>query len=165
MYARLRFSIFTPQRGVTDREILTPAQRTAAITELRQLRPKHPKLDMSEAVIRELASPPRNPGECIFARTTGIISADLITTIAPCQFGGNPDCTQCGCIASMGLAAVGHHRVVGPLTAGHLFMASNRLGRIWRKLQRGASRKPFVGGIPSSFHILAPEVSRAKRTP
>jgi MoaA/NifB/PqqE/SkfB family radical SAM enzyme len=163
--AKVWFSIFTPQQGATDREILTPSQRTAVIAELRQLRPEYPKLDMPEAVIRELASPPRNPRECIFARTTGIISADLITRIAPCQFGGNPDCTQCGCIASMGLAAVGHHRVVGPLTAGHLFMASDRLGRLWRKLQRGSSRKPFVGGIPSSFRILASEVSRAKRTP
>jgi len=159
------FSMFTPQRGATDQEILTSSQRAAAITELRQLRLKYPKLDMHEAVIRELASPPRNPRECIFARTTGIISADLITRITPCQFGGNPDCTQCGCIASMGLAAVGHHRVAGPLTAGHLFMASDRVGRLWRDFRRKLSRKPSVRGIPSPFNILAPEVSRAKRTP
>jgi MoaA/NifB/PqqE/SkfB family radical SAM enzyme len=158
------FSIFTPQQGATDQEILTPSQRTAAISELRQLRLKYPKLDMAEAVIRELASPPRNPKECIFARTTRIISADLITRITPCQFGGSPDCAQCGCIASMGLAAVGHHRVAGPLTAGHLFMASDRFGKLWRKFQRKFSRKPFVSGTPSPFNILAPKVSRAKRT-
>jgi MoaA/NifB/PqqE/SkfB family radical SAM enzyme len=163
--AKVWFSIFTPQRGATDQEILTPTQRTAAITELRQLRLKYPKLDMHEAVIRELASPPRNPKECIFARTTGIVSADLITRITPCQFGGDPDCAQCGCIASMGLAAVGHHSVAGPLTAGHLFMASDRFGKLWRNFQRKFSRKPFASGIPSPFNILSPEVSRAKRTP
>jgi MoaA/NifB/PqqE/SkfB family radical SAM enzyme len=163
--AKVWFSIFTPQQGATDREILTPSQRTATITELRQLRLKYPKLDMPEAVIRELAKPPDNPGECIFARTTGIISADLNTRITPCQFGGSPDCAQCGCIASMGLAAVGHYRVAGPLTAGHLFMASDRLGKFWRNFQRKLSREPSVSGIPSPFNILAPEVSRAKRSP
>lgn len=163
--AKVWFSFFTPQRGATDQEILTPSQRTAAITELRQLRLKYPKLDMHEAVIRELASPPRNPKECIFARTTRIVSADLITRITPCQFGGSPDCAQCGCIASMGLAAVGHHRVAGPLTAGCLFMASDRFGKLWGNFQRKLSRKPFIRETPSPFNILTPEVSRAKRTP
>jgi len=163
--AKVWFSIFTPQRGATDQEILTPMQRTAAITELRQLRLKYPKLDMHEAVIRELASPPRNPEECIFARTTGIISADLVTRITPCQFGGDPDCAQCGCIASMGLAAVGHHRVAGPVTAGQIFLASDRLGKLWRNFRRKFSRKPFVSGTPSLFNILGPGISRAKRTP
>ena len=159
------FSIFTPQQGATDQEILNPSQRTATISELRLLRLKYRKLDMPEAVIRELARPPHDPKECIFARTTGIISADLTTRITPCQFGGKPDCAQCGCIASMGLAAVGHHRVAGPLTAGHLFMASDRLGKFWKNLQRKLSRKAVVSGIPSPFNILAHEVSRAKRTP
>lgn len=161
--AKVWFSIFTPQRGAVDREILTPSQRTAVVTEMRQLRLKYPKLDMNEAVIRELASPPRNPKECIFARTTGIVSADLITRITPCQFGGSPDCAQCGCIASMGLAAVGHHRIAGPLTAGHLFMASDRVGKVWGRFQRKLSRKPSAADTLSPFHILAPDVSRAKR--
>src|SRR6202012_4703055 len=98
-----------------------------------------------------------NPEDCIFARTTGTISADLKTQITPCQFGGNPDCAQCGCIASMALAAVGHHRVVGPLTAGQIFMASDRFGKGWRNLQRRFSRKAPAGQTPSPFNILAPE--------
>jgi len=163
--AKVWFSIFTPQQGATDQEILTHSQRTATIAELRQLRIKYRKLEMPEAVIRELASPPRSPEECIFARTTGIISADLITRVTPCQFGGIPDCAQCGCIASMGLAAVGHHRVAGPLTAGHLFMASDRFGKFWRDLRRKPSRRPSVSGMPSPFNILAPEVPRENRTP
>lgn len=140
--AKVWFSIFTPQCGATDPEILTAAQRASTIADLRQLRLKYPTLDMPDAVIREMTFPPKSPKECIFARTTETISADLRTQITPCQFGGNPDCGQCGCIASMGLAAVGHHRVLGRLTAGHLFMASDRFGKRWRSLRRTFLRKP-----------------------
>jgi len=159
------FSIFTPQRGATDAEILTPSQRAATIADLGQLRLKYPKLDMPEAVIQELKSPPRNPEDCIFARTTETISADLHTPITPCQFGGNPDCTQCGCIASMGLAAVGHHRVAGPLTAGQIFMSSDRFGKQWRKFRRWFSREPSIRSVSSPFNILASEATKPKRTP
>jgi MoaA/NifB/PqqE/SkfB family radical SAM enzyme len=148
------FSLFTPQRGATDPEILSPAQRLAVMNELRRLRPLFPKLDMHDIVIDEIAAPPSNPEECIFARTTETISADLTTQITPCQFGGEPDCSQCGCIASMGLAAVGHYKVVGNLTAGHLFMASDRLGKRWRKLRNLSLQKPPIIVAPAPFKIL-----------
>ena len=125
-----------PQRGATDPEILTPAQRVSVIEDLRRLRLIYPILDMPEAALDEMSSPPKSPEECIFARTTQTISADLTTAITPCQFGGDPDCEQCGCIASMGLAAVGHHRVLGGITAGQLFLASDRIGKTWRKMSR-----------------------------
>ena len=152
--AKIWFSIFTPQIGAADTEILTPAQRASVIAGLRQLRVKYPILDMPEAIIDEIASPPKSPSECIFARTTETISADLATRITPCQFGGKPDCQQCGCIASVGLAALGHHKVLGPLTAGHLFMASDRVGKGWRKLQRALSPKPIPRTEPAPFKIL-----------
>lgn len=152
---RVWFSIFTPQRGATDAEILTPAQRSSVIADLRRLQPRYPVLEMPEALIQEIESPPRNPNECIFARTTKMISADLRTQITPCQFGGDPDCEQCGCIASMALAAVGHHRVVGRLTAGRLFMASDRFGKGWKRLRQSFSRKSRHP-IPSPFRILQP---------
>jgi MoaA/NifB/PqqE/SkfB family radical SAM enzyme len=148
------FSIFTPQIGAINPEILNPLQRTSVITALRELRVKYPILDMSDAVIDEIAAPPRNPSECIFARTTETISADLTSQITPCQFGGSPDCQQCGCIASMGLAAVGHYKVLGPLTAGQIFMASDRFGKRWRKLWRSLSSKPADFPDPSPFRIL-----------
>ena len=148
------FSVFTPQRGATDPEILTASERSTVIGELRQLRLKYPKLDMPNEVIREIESPPRNPSECVFARTTSIISADLKTRVTPCQFGGDPDCERCGCIASMGLAAVGHHRVLGPLTAGHLFFASDRVGKHWRRLRKRFSSKPRES--PSPLKVLQP---------
>ena len=146
------FSLFTPQRGATDPEILSPAQRAEVMQELLRLRTMFPKLDMQERVIKEIATPPQSPEECIFARTTQTISADLTTKITPCQFGGDPDCAQCGCIASMGLAAVGHFPVVGKLTAGQIFMASDRVGQTWQKAKRmfapGTVKKPTAVPFP-----------------
>ena len=161
--AKVWFSIFTPQRGAANAEILTPSQRASTIENLRQLRLKYPTLDMAEALIREMNSPPKNPRECIFARTTETISADLSTCITPCQFGGDPDCGKCGCIASMGLAAVGHHRVLGGLTAGHLFMASDRLGKGRRNLRTVFSRKTRIQTTPSPFNILRPQGPQTNR--
>jgi MoaA/NifB/PqqE/SkfB family radical SAM enzyme len=152
--AKVWFSIFTPQIGATDPEILTPSHRNSAIAELRLLRLKYPLLDMPESLINEIASPPTSPKECIFARTTRTISADLTTPITPCQFGGAPDCAQCGCIASMGLAAVGHHKVIGSLTAGQIFMASDRLGKSFRRLRQALSLKPTITAEPTPFKIL-----------
>lgn len=131
-------SIFTPQIGAEGPEILTPEVRSAVIAELMRLRPLYPILDMHESCLREFLNPPASPEECIFARTTHTISADLKTAITPCQFGGKPDCSQCGCIASMGLAAVGHHKVVGNLTAGRIFMISDQIGTGMRKLFKPA---------------------------
>lgn len=148
------FSLFTPQRGADNPEILTEQQRSGVIADLRHLRKKYPLLDLGEELLQEMASPPQKPEECIFARTTETISADLRTRISPCQFGGDPDCSQCGCIASMGLAAVGHYRVAGPLTAGHLFFASDRIGKAWRGLRAGWSRPPQA--VPPPFNILQP---------
>jgi MoaA/NifB/PqqE/SkfB family radical SAM enzyme len=127
------FSLFTPQIGDHLPEILTPDERNQAIEELLQLRKEFPKLDMPEGLIRQLASPPRNPGECVFALTTQTISADLETRITPCQFGGNPDCGSCGCIASMGLAAVAEHKLCGVIPVGAIFKASLWVGQLRSK--------------------------------
>jgi MoaA/NifB/PqqE/SkfB family radical SAM enzyme len=158
--AKVWFSIFTPQIGATDPEILTLSQRALVIEELRELRVKYPVLDMPEAVIDEIARPPRGPEECIFARTTETISADLTTQITPCQFGGKPDCEQCGCIASMGLAAVGHYKVLGPLTAGQIFLASDRIGRSFRNLRQALAPKAVIRKEPNLFEILQTDLRR-----
>ena len=147
------FSLFTPQRGATGPEILTSAQRAYVVEELLKLRILFPVLDMHESLIREMLSPPNGPEECIFARTTHTISADLKTKITPCQFGGDPDCAQCGCVASMGLAAVGHHRVVGNLTAGRLFRISDQIGNSWMRV-RSAFQRPSSQPAAPLFPIL-----------
>jgi MoaA/NifB/PqqE/SkfB family radical SAM enzyme len=141
------FSLFTPQRRAVDPEILTPPQRATVIADLRRLRVAYPFLDMPESLLGEMESPPKSPNECIFARTTQTISADLRTQITPCQFGGDPDCAQCGCIASMALAAVGHHRVLGRLTAGQIFIASECVGKGLKIMRRKFARQtPLQSG-------------------
>jgi sulfatase maturation enzyme AslB (radical SAM superfamily) len=122
------FSLFTPQKGDDLPEILTATERGQVMTELLQLRKAFPKLDMPEGLIRQIASPPHSPAECVFALTTQTISADLKTKITPCQFGGNPDCESCGCIASMGLAAVAKHKLGGIIPVGAIFRASIKIG-------------------------------------
>lgn len=157
------FSLFTPQRGALDAEILSASQRSAVIEELRRLTSRYVKLDMPPVVLDELANPPTSPDECIFARTTATISADLKTRVQPCQFGGDPDCSRCGCIASMGLAAVGHHKVFGKLTAGHLFTASDRFGKRWRSIRELlAPKKPSA---PASAHFQILQVDPGAKSP
>jgi hypothetical protein len=95
-----------------------------------ELRGRYSKLDMPEAMIREFSRPPQSPEDCVFAATTATLSADLSTPITPCQFGGKPDCSSCGCIASMGLAAIASHRVAGLIPVGALLKASIAIGRM-----------------------------------
>lgn len=130
---RIWFSVFTPQRGADLPEILTVAQRRQVIAELLELRLRFPKIDMPAGMIKELAAPPASPEACIFARTTQTFTADLKTQISPCQFGGDPDCSQCGCIASMGLSAIGNHRLGGMLPVRRIFDASFRIGEAFSR--------------------------------
>ncbi len=130
---RVWFSMFTPQMGDSMPEILTPEERKRAIEDLLALRKEFPKLDMKAGLIREFAEPPQSPDECIFALTTKTLTADLRGEVTPCQFGGNPDCSQCGCIASMGLAAVGNHKLAGVVPVGAIFRASAKIGKAWPK--------------------------------
>jgi sulfatase maturation enzyme AslB (radical SAM superfamily) len=125
------FSIFTPQVGDQLPEMLSSEERTRTIGELLELRRRYPKLDMPEGLIKQFATPPSKPDDCVFALTTQVLSADLRTQVTPCQFGGNPDCSSCGCIASMGLAAVAAHKLGGIVPVGALFTASVKVGRWW----------------------------------
>lgn len=123
------FSLFTPQIGDELPEMLDKAERMRAISEMSDLRIRFPKLDMPEGMIRQFAKPPHSPEECVFALTTRTISADLRKQITPCQFGGNPDCSSCGCVASMGLAAVAAHKLGGIIPVGAIFRASVKIGQ------------------------------------
>ncbi len=129
--AKVWLSLFTPQRGQSSPEVLTPEARRQTIADLQGLRREFPKLDMPEKLIRQFGAPPHSPEDCVFALTTQTLSADLKTKITPCQFGGNPDCESCGCIASMGLAAVAAHRLGGVVPVGALLKASLKVGQIW----------------------------------
>ncbi len=141
---KIWFSLFTPQIGDNLPEILTAGERHQAITELLRLRKEFPKLDMPEGLIHQLASPPHGPQECVFALTTHTISADLKTKVTPCQFGGNPDCGSCGCIASMGLAAVAAHKLGGFFPVGAIFKASFKIGQLRSKQAPEQPQQPVA---------------------
>lgn len=128
---RVWFSLFTPQIGERSEEILSPEHRARAIADMLALRGEFPKLDMPERLIHQFSSPPASPRECVFALTTHTISADLRTRVAPCQFGGNPDCSSCGCVASMGLAAIAAYRLGGLIPVGAIFRTSIKIGNAW----------------------------------
>ncbi|MEP7364550.1 MAG: radical SAM protein [Acidobacteriota bacterium] len=144
---RIWFSIFTPQRGATDPEILSPAQRILAVQELTELRLRFPKLDMSPRMLPEFLKPPKSPDECIFSKVTETLSADLTSRVTPCQFGGDPDCSQCGCIASMGMSAIGHYKLGGIIPLGSIFKASVKVGQLRARGKR--STAPAVGAQPA----------------
>lgn len=142
------FSIFTPQIGDDLPEILTPEERARAIDEMLVLRKQFPKLDMPDGLIRQFATPPSSPEDCVFARTTHVLSADLQTKVTPCQYGGKPDCASCGCIASMGLAAIAAHKIGGVIPIGPIFRTSIKAGETWARM-----KKPLPPE-PSPFKVL-----------
>ena len=129
---KIWFSLFTPQIGAEGEEILTPETREKVIDEIEQLSFRFPKLNLPKQVIAGYRKPPQSPAECIFSRTTLNLTANLETKVVPCQFGGTPDCSQCGCIASAGLAAVGDYKLFGALPLRKIFIASDTIGRKYR---------------------------------
>jgi MoaA/NifB/PqqE/SkfB family radical SAM enzyme len=130
-------SLYTPQIGEQSAERLSAHDRERVVAALMTLRRAYPKLKMPEGMIRAYADPPQSPDECIFAQTTTCISADFEHHITPCQFGGTPDCANCGCIASAGLAAVARHRLTGGLRIGAIFERSMKVGLTVRRLRNG----------------------------
>lgn len=132
-------SLYTPQVGEISPERLTRADRRRVVDDLLRLRLQYPKLDMHKGMIDVYAHPPQSPDECVFAKTTTCLSADLKTRITPCQFGGNPDCANCGCIASAGLKAVANYRLRGGLRVGAIFDASARVGATLSRMREAVA--------------------------
>ncbi|HVH25966.1 MAG TPA: radical SAM protein [Vicinamibacterales bacterium] len=144
---KIWYSLYTPQIGETSEECLTPADRERAIWDLQALRLRYPKLQISSGVLAAFAEPPQSPAECVFARMTTTISADLRTTISPCQFGGTPDCSNCGCAASAGMVAITGHRVFGVIPVGFILNGSLRVGAQMRRL-RGSPVGDGLNTVP-----------------
>ncbi|MGI8555285.1 MAG: radical SAM protein [Pyrinomonadaceae bacterium] len=130
---KIWFSLFTPQIGAAGEEILTPETREKVLDEIERLSFRFPKLNLPKQVIAGYRRPPASPDECLFARTTLNYTANLKTKVVPCQFGGTPDCSQCGCIASAGLAAVGEYKLFNKIPLRKIFIASDNIGKTFRK--------------------------------
>ena len=133
--SKIWMSLYTPQIGEISAERLSAADRKQVVADLLALRLRYPKLHMPKALIEVYAHPPSSPAECVFARTTLSLSADLTTRITPCQFGGAPDCENCGCLASAGLAAVARHQLLGVIPIGSILAGSMKVGAQIRRLR------------------------------
>ena len=118
------------------------------VEEITALYATHPKLhDMMPAVLKGYLRPPQNPDECTFAKTTECLSSDLERRILPCQDGGDPDCTQCGCLASVGLAALADYKVGGVFPLRTIFNASLKVGDGLRGLRGDSGPAPRPPGL------------------
>jgi hypothetical protein len=131
-------SLYTPQTGETSAEMITPESRTALAKELPELRKRFPKLLMTEGFANAYVESPANPAECTFSKMSVNYSADLRTRVEPCIFGGNPDCTQCGCAVSAGFHWAGNHHIAGPLSVRHLVNGSVVVGSAMNRLRNGS---------------------------
>ncbi|HZB88721.1 MAG TPA: radical SAM protein [Terracidiphilus sp.] len=132
-------SIYSPQRGEESAERLSPAQRERVARELPLLSAKFRKLLTPEGYAKALLHPPASPAQCTFSRLSKNYSADLRTRVEPCVFGGDPDCSQCGCSASAAAHWVSEIQVAGPLRAKHLLHGSMRIGSAIARLQHVAN--------------------------
>jgi MoaA/NifB/PqqE/SkfB family radical SAM enzyme len=139
---KIWFSLYTPQIGEESVEKLRPEDRREVVETLFALRQRYNKIEMPKGMIEVYAKPPASPDECIFSRVTQSVSADLTTRITPCQFGGRPDCENCGCIASAGLAALGRYRLAGPLRVEHVFNSSFAVGAAVSGIRQRLAGRP-----------------------
>ena len=153
---RIWFSVYTPQRSEISTENVSFAQRKEIASKLLAIKEYTDKLDMAPAAIRALAAPPASPDKCTFARTTTTLSADLQTKVSPCQFGGDPDCSQCGCVASAGLHALSEYHLLPILRVGHLFDASFKIGGLIRKSESTGQRRVPTQRSSSGLVTLPP---------
>jgi len=146
-------SLYTPQIGELSTERLTKADREKVIADLSRMRKNYSKLQMLDGMLKVYAKPPDSPEHCIFAQTTECFSSDLERRITPCQFGGKPDCQNCGCIASAGLEAIGRHRLKGGLAVGKIFYASLAVGRTLARFRGGATPPPGAAPPPQPEQV------------
>jgi len=135
---RIWVSLYTPQIGEQSAEMLTPDHRQLIANELPLLSKKFPKLLMNAGMGRAFVNPPSSPGDCLFAKMSVNVSADLETRVEPCVFGGAPDCSQCGCAASTGLHWLRTAKIAGPLKVGHFVESSVAIGSLVNRVKRRA---------------------------
>lgn len=137
---RIWVSVYTPQVGEQSAEMLTLEDRAILARQLPPLHDKYPKLLFNKDLANAFLHPPKNPGDCVFAKMSANYSADLKTHVEPCIFGGTPDCSQCGCSISTGLHWVRSVNVAGPLKVDHFMSGSVKIGLLMNRLRSRAGR-------------------------
>lgn len=125
---RVWFSIYTPQQGDDSAERLRPEDRHTLLEELPRIAKDYAKVHLPRQILDGYRNPPQSPAECTFARVTTCLSADLDTRVEPCQLGGNPVCSECGCVASAGMHGLAQYKLGGLVPLSALLDQSLRFG-------------------------------------
>jgi MoaA/NifB/PqqE/SkfB family radical SAM enzyme len=136
---RIWVSLYSPQMGEESSERLLPEDRERIARDLPALQKSYPKLLLTRGMAQAFVKPPANPQECLFSKMSVNYSADLRTRVEPCVFGGNPDCSQCGCSISSALHWIREVKIAGPLKVGHMVRTSLAVGSAVSRLRRDAS--------------------------
>jgi len=137
---RIWVSVYTPQVGEQSPEVLTSNDRVSLARQLPSLARRHRKLLFKEGIAQAFIRPPKNPGDCVFAKMSANYSADLETRVEPCVFGGTPDCSQCGCAISIGLHWIRGISLAGPVKVDHFIAGSVRVGLLMNRLRSRPAR-------------------------
>lgn len=147
---RIWVSLYTPQVGESSDEILSGDEREVVVSELLKLRKLYSKLHMHERVIHVYRHPPASPAECIFSNVTTCVSSDFERKITPCQFGGTPDCKNCGCMASAGLKAIGRYQLPIGIPVEPIFTTSFKIGSWFRnhRQRKSPQRSEVLASLP-----------------
>jgi hypothetical protein len=134
---RIWMSVYTPQRGEQSAERLTVEDRHRLAGAIPGLARKYPKFLIKGGMARAILSPPSSPSDCSFARVSANYTADLRTRVQPCVFGGDPDCSECGCAISSALHWITNEKA-GPIAARHLLNASLGIGAAVARLKKAS---------------------------
>jgi hypothetical protein len=129
-------SLYTPQVGERSPELLMPAHRQWLVSALPALHARYPALLMTDGMAEALAHPPADPDHCVFSRMSINYSADLQTQVQPCFFGGQPDCSQCGCAVTAALLWIGNKKFLG-VRAAQIMETSIAIGTVTARAVRG----------------------------
>jgi hypothetical protein len=146
---RFWVSLYTPQVGEVSAERITPESRQSLSHLLPELRRKFPKLLMTDGFAQAFLEPPENPADCTFSKMSVNYSADLRTRVEPCIFGGEPDCSTCGCAVSVGLHWAGNYKIAGPLSVRHLVNASVAIGTTVNRIRTKGDGDTRWTGTPT----------------
>jgi len=134
---RIWMSVYTPQRGEQSAERLTMEDRQRLAEAIPGLARKYPKFLIKSGIAGAILNPPSSPEQCTFARVSANYTADLRTRVEPCVFGGDPDCSQCGCAISSALHWIMNEKA-GPIAGRHVLNASLRVGTAVARLKKAS---------------------------
>lgn len=128
-------STYTPQIGEQSPEMIRRESRRHMISNIPRWREQYKKMLIEPHMIGAFLNPPASPGDCTFARMSVNYTADLKTRVEPCIFGGQPDCSQCGCAISVALHGIQAVKIKRSMTVGHLIRGSMATGRVVNRMR------------------------------